>query len=370
MATQLFQQANAYSYSELVRYDFEGLNPRSKGLYEAFIKYNSVLEHIKTVRSQSLLTKFQQRTNASNKMKWGPQANSVQDSAGPKNPPRQMEEAKYRMQNFWNEEKYIVDASGASPEAFFDKVVGPEISYFAYDLNARIFNNHHDGTNADGFREKECFIGLRQRVKNAGSSTVADNPWFVPGEMRKDLSAINLATTGSSLASATNELMRQIELQLKAMGNPNGDGIVIAAGEHIQSLINSGLRALGSGGGWELTKDNFDRSVVKYKNATLFDPGRTAPADDLGTQYPVLRNDEGADGKAWFASSGKSASVFIIDTSEDKLVMEEFYTDPLTDPFLDGTTQSIYRVKFEQLYGLTMFNPRAVAQLYGIQVQP
>jgi hypothetical protein len=61
---------------------------------------------------------------------------------------------------------------------------------------------------------------------------------------------------------------------LDNMNAPDGDGVVLYMNEATKRRIELNIRVMGIGAGFDMTQDNYQRPVEKYKNATVRTVGR------------------------------------------------------------------------------------------------
>lgn len=218
----------------------------------------------------------------------------------------------------------------------------------SYDLNYKFFENHH-GTGGD----PNSFVGIRERLR--------DTAKFGTNSECKVNAGVSYADADLSTAANTNKLLRKIQEVLDAMGENEGDGIIIYGNEDILRRLENGVRTLGAGGGFDMTQDAFGRKVRKYRNATIRSAGRQNPTA-AGVQSQVLVSTEDANG----ALGGTTyTSLFFVKAGKESFHGWQFMALEPTDPFKtdDGVTM---RVVLHNAYGLVQHDTRALGQLYGI----
>lgn len=226
----------------------------------------------------------------------------------------------------------------------------------SYELNDAFINNtHRNVPTRSRSANTKCFVGLRERTENSDYGILSS-------ETVKTASC-NLSDAGIT-ATEANKFIRQMQSVLDAMGFPDGDDCIIYMNDDLVARVEFGIRALGAGGGFDMTKDAFDRSVLSYRNAKIRRIGRKAPASD-GTQAYVISSTETADGAK--DTTGTYTSLYVAHYGMDSLHAWQFFA-PRVKPKMTLDNTVIERVTWEGGYGLNNPNTRAIGRLKGIQV--
>ena len=221
----------------------------------------------------------------------------------------------------------------------------------SYDLNDKFINNNHETGNPN------AFVGIRARLDDP--ETYGTN-----AACKINANGTDVSDTGISPQSA-NVLIRQIQQLLDEMGSPDGSNTVLYMNDDLLRRIEQGIREMGSGGGFDMNRDNFDRRVLQYKNAKVRSVGRKAPLQD-GTQSTyIISSTETANGSA--DTGATYTSLYAVRYGKNSFSGWQF--EPLKpsgpEKLPNGVT---YRLVFDWAVGLWQPNTRAVGRLFGIKV--
>lgn len=212
---------------------------------------------------------------------------------------------------------------------------------FAYDFNDKFVNNNPVTGNVD------CFPGLSYRMDN-----VAD--FDIPSEM-------DVALTGGTAdlytfsATTNNNFIAGMQELLDNMNAPDGDGVVFYMNEATKRKIEIAIRTLGIGAGFDVTQDNYQRAVEKYKAATIRTVGRKAD----GTT-PVIANNlnNGVGGDA-----GKCSHIYAVRYGTG--YVQGWQSGPFKPQYLGLSKENgiMHNVVFDWGIGLWVPHTRAVGRL-------
>ncbi len=233
----------------------------------------------------------------------------------------------------------------------FDVQVDMYLKGLSYDLNDKFINNQH----VTG--DKNAFVGVRARLDDPAQfgTNVA---------CKIDAGGTDLSDGGITGTSA-NVFIRQLQSVLDEMGSPDGTNVVVYMNDDLLRRVEQGIRELGAGGGFDMTKDNFDRRVLQYKNAKIRNVGRKAPlADGTQSQY-IISSTETADGSA--DTGGTFTSLYAVKYGRNSFAGWQF--EPLKPSGPEKLNNGVtYRLVFDWGVGLWQPNTRAVGRLYDIKV--
>jgi hypothetical protein len=137
---------------------------------------------------------------------------------------------------------------------------------FAYDFNDKFINN--DPTSAASGNSPDCFPGLKYRLEHAADYDIPSDCLLAPAN-----TVATLNTTTYDMPKA-NGVISAIQELFDNMNTPDGDGVVLYMNEETKRRIEFLIRALGAGTGFATDVDAFDRTVDKYKGATIRTVGR------------------------------------------------------------------------------------------------
>lgn len=233
----------------------------------------------------------------------------------------------------------------------FDVQVDMYLKGLSYDLNDKFINNNHISG------DKNAFVGIRARL---------DDPdqFGTNASCKIDAGGTDLSDGGLTGTSA-NLFIRQLQSVLDEMGSPDGSNVVVYMNDDLLRRVEQGIRELGAGGGFDLTRDNFDRRVVQYKNAKIRNVGRKAPSPD-GTQSTyIISSTETPDGSA--DTGGSYTSLYAVKYGKNSFAGWQF--EPLKPSGPEKINNGVtYRLVFDWGVGLWQPNTRSVGRLHGIKV--
>jgi len=230
----------------------------------------------------------------------------------------------------------ITDPRGNQIDAYMKGV--------AYKLNDYLINNTHAN-------DSKAFLGLRWRIDNPTTSGVNS-------EMKINAGAVDLSGSGMTAATA-NAFLEYVDTLLSYMKAPDGDGVILYMNDLMQRRFASAIRLLPNGSGWNTGRDNYDRPVLKYRNATIQDLGRKA--DQTTRIITSTETTAGADG------SGVATSIYGVKYGQMSFFGWQY--DPLKAKYLgvmnDGVTD---RTIIDYRFGLMQQDTRAIGRIYNIKV--
>jgi hypothetical protein len=236
------------------------------------------------------------------------------------------------------EENSIVDPRGIQTEAY--------LKALTYDVNFKYFNNDHVAGDAN------APVGLKYRINNG-------TLFGVRSENKIDAGTVNISQAGATQATA-NKFVEFLDQLLWSVDAPDGDGVVLYMNEVMKRRFNFLLRLLGTSGGLDITRDQFDRVQTSYKGAVIRDPGYKA---DQTTR--IISNLENTDGTDTGASV--QTSIYAVNYSEDHLMGWQFNPPNVQDLGLINNGV-IYRTLIDYAVGIANTSTRSIARLYDIKV--
>lgn len=262
--------------------------------------------------------------------------------------PSPFQEQAYILRNNIDVDKYLIqdvnqigDVRGTQVAAYLKAV--------AYDFNYKFIQNDH----VTG--DSNSFIGLQYRINNGST-------YGVRSMNKIDANGVVLTLTGLTTAStkdAGNAFIEYLDQLLWSVDAPNGDGVTLYMNEVLQRRMATLLRAMGTDGGFAITKDAFDRTVMTYKGAVIKDIGYKS---DQTTR--IITNTENADGTA---GSSSYTSVYAVNFSTDHFCGWQF--EPLQAHDLGLLNDGVlYRTVIDWAGGLINFSDRSIGRLYDIKM--
>lgn len=239
---------------------------------------------------------------------------------------------------FVEDENQIVDPRAGQVDAWMKS--------YAFDVNNKFINNDHITGNAD------AFVGLRYRL---------DNPtiYGLSGDTKIDAGGVDLSAGGMTQATA-NTFIEYVQTLLDSMGAFNGDNVVLYMNANMRRKFEKAVRLLGSGAGWDTTKDEYDRKIEVYRNSRVRYIGRQV---DQTTE--IITSTETNTGAA---GSSNYTSIYAVKYGMDSFCGWQF--DPLAarDVGLIGNGGSTYRTVIDHVWGFMTPNIRGIGRLYDIKV--
>lgn len=197
-------------------------------------------------------------------------------------------------------------------------------------------------------------VGWRNRIANAST-------WDIPSEMLIKDSSVDIS--GGSAANGL-AVLESIQTGFDNMGKPDGDGVMMYADERLWRKLDRCVRAAGTSGGFNVSQDQYGRSVVKYKNATKRVTGRKA--DDV----THIIGAETTAGVADTLGTATASSMFLVNMDAETgfggwqmQSMDESLMGPI---LLPSMTQQQMTVDYP--WGFFQQGVRSIAQIYGIAI--
>lgn len=215
---------------------------------------------------------------------------------------------------------------------------------FVYDVNDKFINNNHVTGDAD------APVGIRYRL---------DNPTvYGPNSACKiDGAATDLSTP---TAATTAKAFYYIDRLLGEIGDFDGNNVVIYMNRDLANRLSWGTKLMGSGGGFQMTTDAFDRRILTYRNARIRVLG--TKADQSTEIITSTETNTGADG------SSTMTSLYAVKYGEGYVQPWEF--EPFVPQYIgqrsDEPTHE--RLFIDYAIGLDQQHTRAIGRVYDIKV--
>jgi len=217
----------------------------------------------------------------------------------------------------------------------------------AYDFNYKfLYNDHVTG-------DANAPVGINTRL--------VDPAYESPSDLLIDAGGVDMS---SALTSSTaNRFINVLQSAFDHLGAFDGENCVIYCGDSLVRAFEQGVRALGSGGGFSMTKDAFDRDIPTYKQAKIRYIGRKM---DQVTQ--IITPTELATGAQ--STSGTYTSLYVVRYDDDHL--HGWQPESLKPTYLglNPITGVTYNVVVDWGIGLIQQDIRSFARVYDIKVSP
>lgn len=331
--------SNAYSLQE---YALNSNSPMVKAITYSMIEAGNVLQDCPILNQKTLVANGVRFEGNLPTVNW---SSINAEGVTTKGQPTPYAEQLYLIRNYIDVDKvYVEDVNSiVDPRA---SQVGAYMKAVTYDFNDKFFNNDHvTGTvNAP--------VGLRYRINNGGVFGV--RPENIISSSSLDLTQTTLLTTPGN----ANKLLEFIDQLLWAVDSPEGAGVVLYMNELFHRRLHFAVRGLGTGGGFNVSQDQFDRTVTRYKGAVIRDPGYKA---DQTTR--IVPNTENSDGTA---GSSTYTSIYAVNYGTDHFYGWQFEDIQARDLGLLNN-DVIYRTSLSWAIGLMNASTRSIGRLYGLK---
>src|SRR2546421_3850317 len=226
----------------------------------------------------------------------------------------------------------IVDPRGVQVEAY--------LRALTYDMNFKfISNNHITG-------DSNAPVGLKYRIANGGTFGVRPENLIDAGGV--DITQATLLTTPGN----GNKLIEFLDQLLWSVDSPTGANVVLYCNEVFRRRFAFAVRAMGTSGGFETTRDMFNRPIDMYKLATFRDIGYK---QDQATR--IITNTELATG---LADTGSTfTSIYAVNYGEEHFSGWQFDTINVQDLGLINNGV-IYRTFIDWIVGFQNTSTRSI----------
>lgn len=345
--------SNAYS---LAQYAVLSNDPMVQAVTFSLLDMGSAMTDIPFVTRKSLVANGVRWEGNLPSVNWGTINSEPTVTVGT---PKPYQEQAFIMRNAIDVDKFLVedennitDPRGAQLAAYLKGVT--------YDFNDKFINNAHDGATG---HDNNSFVGLKSRIDNGAQYGV----W---SSAKIDAGGTDLSLAGMS-ATTANKFVEQVTQLLWTADSPNGDGVTLYMNEVLARRFATALRTMGTSGGFDITQDQFGRSVTKFRNAIIKDIGYKAdqatqiiPGNGLSGSSAIGETAAGA------ASTGASAvytSMYAVNYGTDHFFGWQY--EPVSAKDLGLLNNGvIYRTVIDWAGGLMNANIRSIARLYDLKI--
>jgi len=344
----------------LADYAMMSNQPLVQAVSMSLIDYGNILQDVQLTTKQSLIangTRFEGNLPTIN---WRP-LNS--EGVSVHGQPTPYQEQVYFMTNYVDVDKYIVQDQNqiTDPRATQTALV---LKALTYDINFKFFKNAHDGTG-----DANAPVGLRARIDDAASA----NKFGVRPENKIDCggSAADISQAGVTAKTGA-AFFEMLDLLLWSVDSPDGSGVVLYMNDYVKRRINSVVKFMGTSGGFETTRDQFDRSIAMYKQAIIRDPGVKADQTTRIIAGNAIAAGSGSVGEtaAGVDSTGASAnftSIYAVNHGTDHFFGWQFGPFNVEDLGLINNGV-IYRTLIDWAVGFMNVSTRSIGRLYDIKI--
>lgn len=216
---------------------------------------------------------------------------------------------------------------------------------WVYDTNDKFFNNNHVTGNA------KAPVGIRARL---------DSPsvWGTNSECKVDAGGVDM--TASLTAGTAAAFCGVVDRVLMRIGAFDGSNCVIYMNRLLFERWSMGIKLMGAGGGFDMTKDAFDRLVLRYRNAVIRVVGVKA---DQSTE--IITNTESTAGAD---SSDDRTSFYVVRYGEGYFQPWQMAPLAVTPIGIRSDEPTIFRTNVEWSCGFEQPHTRAVGRAFNIEV--
>lgn len=333
--------------------------PQVQAVSMSLIDYGNILQDIPLVNKQSLQANGVRFEGNLPTINWRP-INS--EGVSVHGQPTPYQEQAYLMTNYVDVDKYLVQDQNqiVDPRGAQTALV---LKALTYDINFKFFKNDHitGDVNAP--------VGIRARIDDAASA----NKFGVRPENKIDCggAAADISQAGMSVPHGA-AFFEMLDLLLWSVDSPDGTGVVVYMNDYVKRRINSVIKFMGTSGGFDITKDQFNRSISMYKNAVIRDPGVKADQTTRIIAGNAIAAGSGSVGEtaAGVDATGSTAnftSIYAVNYGTDHFFGWQFDTFNVQDLGLINNGV-IYRTLIDWAVGLMNASTRSLGRLYDIKI--
>ena len=236
--------------------------------------------------------------------------------------------------------------------------LGAYIKALAYDFNDKFFNNAPVNTGSNFTLDANAPTGLRYRLDNPSAYGVKMSGANAEAKIDAGGSAATLKPS-TRTSTTINAFLEKLDQLLWSVDSPDGTNVILYMNEDVIRKFQAGLRLMGSSA-LDITKDNFDRAVLHFKNAVIRDPGYKV--DQTTRIITSTETNAGANGSSTFSS------IYAGRFDTDHFCAWQLTPLAAQDIGLVGNAGTMYRMIIDWAVGLLQIHPRAIGRLYDIEV--
>ena len=326
----------------MAQYALLSNDPMVKAVTFSLLDMGNVMADIPFVEKKSLIANGVRWEGNLPTVNWGAINSDPVTTIGTPTP---YQEQAYILRNSIDVDKVYVEDMNAISDPRATQLAA-YLKSATYDMNYKFIKNDH----VTG--DSNSFVGLRYRLDNPATF----GTWSTA---KIDAGGVDLSTSGLT-ASTANSFLEFLDQLIWSVDSPSGEGVMLYMNEVMLRRINRALRIMGTSGGLEITKDQFDRTITKYKGATLCDIGYKA---DQATR--IITTTETANGTQ--DTGGTFTSIYAVNITDDHLFGWQYEPLKATDLGLMNNGV-IYRTLVDWAGGLMTANKRSIGRLYDIKL--
>jgi len=344
----------------LADYALYSNNPAVQAISMSLIDYGNILQDVQLVTKQSLVANGVRFEGNLPTITWRAiNAEGVSVHAQP----TPYQEQLYLMTNYVDVDKYIVNDQNqiGNARANQAKMV---LKALTYDLNFKFFKNDHTAGDVN------APVGLRARIDDAASA----NKFGVRPENKIDAGGASADISSAGMTAKTGAaFFEMLDLLLWSVDSPDGTGVVLYMNDYVKRRLAALVKFMGTSGGFDITQDQFGRSIQTYKNAVIRDPGVKADQTTRIIAGNAIAAGSGSVGEtsAGVDSTGSSAnftSIYAVQHGTDHFFGWQFQDGPNVQDLGLINNGVIFRTLIDWGVGFMSTSTRSIGRLYDIKI--
>lgn len=325
----------------LADYALMSNNPLVRAVTYSLILYSNVLQDVPLQNKKSLIINGARFEGNLPSVNWS-QLNA--EGVTTKGTPTAWQEQAYIIRNYIDVDKFLVEEENAivDPRSVQSEAY---LKALTYDVNDKFLNNNHvtGDVNAP--------IGIRYRIDNGST-------FGVRSENKIDGGGVDLSQAAATQATA-NKFIELLDQLLWSVDSPTGQGVVLYMNEVMRRRFAFAMRLMGTSGGFDITRDQFNRTVEMYKGAIIRDPGYKA---DQSTR--VITSTETSAG---VNGSSNYTSVYAVNYDTDHFAGWQF-GEPNVQNLGLIYNGAIYRTLIDWAVGYYNASTRSIGRIYDVKI--
>lgn len=326
--------SNALSLTDYAKLSSD---PKVQGIAWSLVQHNAILQDIRWINTKSLKATGSRWENlpGTNWVNLNEEL-TTQDGA-----PVQHDESVFIMRNTIKTDDAMRSDANRITDPHIERV-NAYLRSRSYEFNRVFINN--DPSQAGG--NEKALVGLRARLDNPATYKV------------KSSNKIGSGGTFTAAATAQNYLgvLEKIDDLLDAVGDLEGNGVVLYCNKAFLKRFNSLSRIHSGVGGFSRGQDQYDRFTFRYRGAILRDVGT---ASDQVTQ--IISSAEPADGG--YGAANTCTSIYAVNHARLSGLMNSLRVEELAPQ--EGY---LHRTMIEMICGIFPHTNDAFGRLHGIDL--
>ncbi len=326
----------------LADYALNSNSPQVKSISWSLIENGSVFQDIPCINNESLIAngvRFEGNLPVPNWVQINAEGQTVRGTPSP------YAENAYIVRNYIDVDKFLLRDKNQITDPRVTQV-NAFMKGLTYDQNYKFLKNDH--TSGD----TNSFVGLRYRIDNGGV-------FGVRSENKINGGALDISQAGATQATA-NKFLELLDQLLWSVDSPDGAGVILYMNEVMKRRFAFLLRLMGTSGGFDVDRDQFDRVVQMYKGAIVRDIGYKA---DQSTR--IITVTETSDGVNDTGST--YSSIYAVNISAGHFFAWQFEEPQNIDLGLLNNG-AIYRTLIDWAVGLMNDSTRSIGRIYGLKM--